>query len=245
VGGDELLEFCRLRRIGRARGNGKEQVAEIGAVRHREKLERVGHHVDFLAVRQMKLDRHAVRIGKRRTVRQVRYAGRIGEAHGRRNGAAVEQLCLAQRRRSGRSLEAAFNHHAFRMVGAVSGMGAEGLVHRVHDLDWERFVFSPGDSRGRQSDDGERGGKLVSQHVSLRSVRACLRTDQTGQVSKSSCRSISRFPRHVLVYRFHCARFSRHFFNGEFPVVGRPGQRRFAFRTADGGMPGAAMQTLR
>jgi hypothetical protein len=55
-------------------------------------------------------------------------------------------------------------------------MRAERLVHRVHDLDRERFVFSPGDSRRRQGDDGERGGKLVFRHVSLHSVRALLRT---------------------------------------------------------------------
>jgi hypothetical protein len=66
---------------------------------------------------------------------------------------------------SGEAL-AAFDHHAFCVIGAETGVRAERLVHRIHDLDRDRFVFSP----------GERGGKLVFRHVSLHSVRALLRT---------------------------------------------------------------------
>ena len=81
-------------------------------------------------------------------VRQVRHARRIGEAHRHRDRAAVEQHRLAQRRRLGRSLEAALDDDALGVIGAEAGMHAEHLVHRLDDLDLDK-LFRLNEARRR------------------------------------------------------------------------------------------------
>src|SRR5262249_28736853 len=130
VAGHELLEFRRFSGVGRARGQGQQQIAKIFAGCYWKELERIDHHVGVAAVREMKLDGHAVRIGGAGPVRHIRYSSRIGESHGRWDRAAVKQYRSTQPRCFRRRLEAAFDNDAFGVIGAEARMDSKYLVHR-------------------------------------------------------------------------------------------------------------------
>src|SRR4029077_11752525 len=130
--GHELLEFRRFRGVGRARGQGQQQIAKIFTGGYWKELEGIDHHVGVAAVWQMKLDGHAVRIGDIDPVRHIRYSSRIGKPHRRRDWAAVEQYRSTQSRCLWRRLEAAFHNDALGVTGAEPGVDAKDLMHGVN-----------------------------------------------------------------------------------------------------------------
>src|SRR6516165_8085733 len=138
----ELLEFCRLGGVGRTCCQCQQQIAKVFAGGYRKELERVDHHVGVAAVRQMKLDSHAVRIGVDGPVRDVRYSSRIGESHRRWDRAAVEQYGPAKPGCLGRSLEVAFDNDALGVISTKAWMGTKYLVHRVNELLLDRLILS-------------------------------------------------------------------------------------------------------
>ena len=159
VGGDERVEFRWLRGAGRAVRDRQEQVAEVFARRDDKELQRVDHHVGLVAVRQVELDRHAVRVGRVGAIGQVGNAGRIREPHGDRDRGAAEDRGLAQRRRGGRRLECALGHDALGVVGAKARMHAERLVEGIDDLHLEWLVIRPCGARDHDGEHEQRGGK--------------------------------------------------------------------------------------
>ena len=120
--GRELLEFRRFSGVGRARGQGQQQIAKIFTGGYWKELEGIDHHVGVAPVWQMKLDGHAVRIGDIGPVRHIRYSSRIGKPHRRWDGAAVEQYRSTQSRCLWRCLEATFDNDAFGVISAEAGM---------------------------------------------------------------------------------------------------------------------------
>src|SRR5258706_7097405 len=67
----ELLDLGRFWRIGRARGHSQQEIAKVFPIGDREKFKRIDDHVGIAAIRQMKLERHAMRIGLLRAIRQI------------------------------------------------------------------------------------------------------------------------------------------------------------------------------
>jgi hypothetical protein len=183
VGGHELVELRGLARIARAGGHRQQQIAEVLARGDREEFQRIDDHVGVAAVGQMVLDGHAVRIGRLGAVRQVGDSRGIGEAHGHRNLAAVEQHRLAQGRRVRRGREAALGHQALGVIGAEAGMDAEGLVHGIHDRGLDGLIVRPREVRRCQAECGQRGQEEVSSHGGL-PLRAA--TGDRGRVAAPS-----------------------------------------------------------
>ena len=77
MGRDELIELCRFSCIWRAGGYGEQHVAEIRAVGNRKEFDGVENHVGFAAVRQMKLDRHAMGVCEAGAIGNIGNARRV------------------------------------------------------------------------------------------------------------------------------------------------------------------------
>ena len=73
----ELFKFGWLGGIWRARGYSQVKISKIFAGAHREKFQGVDDHVRLAAVRQVELNRHAMRIGVRGPVRNIGYPRRV------------------------------------------------------------------------------------------------------------------------------------------------------------------------
>ena len=128
----ELLDGRRvlgraLRRAGRA-----QERQELLPRARREEGRRVRDHVRVLASTEVEADRDAARVGLRVRVRDVRDAGRAGEAHRDRGRGVVEVFSATKRSGCGRGREGAAEEGAtgvdwrVALVGLIPAAGRGG-----------------------------------------------------------------------------------------------------------------------
>src|SRR3954447_1097177 len=94
---DEFVKLGRLGCVWRACSDCQKQVTKLLASGDHEKLQGVDHHIGLAAIRQMELDRHAMRVRGIRTVRYVWDTGGSREPHGDRNCPAAKNRRFAER----------------------------------------------------------------------------------------------------------------------------------------------------
>jgi hypothetical protein len=124
MGRDELIELRRVSCIWRARGYGEQHVTEIRAVGNRKEFDGVENHVGFAAVRQLKLDRHAMRVREAGAIRDVGNARRVRETYRHEDRASGKQHRLTQTSGLRRGFEATRDNYSLGVISAKSRMNA-------------------------------------------------------------------------------------------------------------------------
>jgi hypothetical protein len=146
-----------------------EECQEILAIADREIIQGIGDDVIGLAVRGDEAQRHAVRPGGRRAIRDHRIAGAIGETHQQRQR-CLELRCARQPCRFRRRGEAAVVDRALGVGGAEARMRAEDGVHLVDDADGQRIL---GLGRHAEQQGGAEDGRAKRDaHAAMPSMKA-------------------------------------------------------------------------